>query len=47
MNRFPQPHPINHDGLVLKNVRCIKCGKLQWSYGNCRFCHGTVRDAIR
>lgn len=47
MSKFPSPEVVSSNGLVLKNVRCIKCGKLQWSYGNCRFCHGKVRRAER
>lgn len=39
MNKFPKPSPISSNGLVLKNVRCTKCGKIQWTYAVCRFCN--------
>ena len=44
MNEFPRPYPVNSDGMVLRNVRCLECGRLQWSYGNCRVCSGKVRQ---
>jgi len=29
---------MNEDGLELRNLRCVNCGRIQWSYLRCRFC---------
>jgi len=46
MNRFPAPRPISSNGMILRNVRCRRCGKIQWTFGNCKFCHGKVREIL-